>query len=50
MGMSVIIPHLEFLIVLVSFFILILNAISCPLDLLLVSFRVMVKVKGVSLF
>jgi len=45
MGMSMIIPPLEFLVLLVSFFILMLNAVNCPLDLLFVSFGVIVKVK-----
>jgi hypothetical protein len=45
MGMSVIISPLEFLVVLVSFFMLMLNAVSCPLDLLFVSFQVIVKEK-----
>jgi len=43
--MSKIIPPLEFLVVLVSFFILMFNAVSCPLDLLFVFFRVIVKEK-----
>jgi len=45
MSMSLIISPLEFLVVLVSFFVLMLNAVSCPLNFLFVSFRVMVKVK-----
>ena len=36
MGMSLIIPPLEFLVVLVSFFFLMQNAVSCPLVLLFV--------------
>jgi hypothetical protein len=46
MGMSLIIPPVEFLVVLVSFFVRMKNAKSCRLDLLFVSFWVMVKVKG----
>ena len=38
-------PPLEFLVVLVLFFVLMQNAVSCPLDLLFVSFWVKVKVK-----
>jgi hypothetical protein len=45
MGMSLIISPLEFLVVLVSFFILMLNTVSYPLNLLFMSFRVMVNVK-----